>query len=306
MRVFARVVETGSFSAAGRDLGVAPSSVSRSVADLEAALGARLFQRTTRKLSLTEAGRLYHDRAARILLDVEEARLAVGQLTDAPSGLLRISLPASLASRHLIPALAAFQARYPAVKAAVAVTDRLSDLVDEGFDLALRIGTLEESSLVARKLGAARRVLCASPAYLAGHGLPESPNDLAGHSCILLRSHPGASAWTFKPRGGPKEERTLVRVSGTLIADDGPALVAAAVAGLGLALVPRWLAGAELARGELRAVLTDHASDPAETPLYAVYPSQPHLPPKVRAFIDFLVERFRGEAEWAGIPHQPK
>lgn len=295
MRMFTRVVETGSFSAAGRQLGTAPSSVSRLIGELEYDLGARLFHRTTRKLSLTEAGRLYHARAIGILLDVEEAWLAVSEITDAPSGVLRVNIPASLACRHMIPAVSAFQERYPAVRTAVSVTDRMVDLVEEGFDLAIRIGHLSDSSLVARRLGAARRAVCASPAYLKKNAAPKTPEDLARHSCITFRTHPGANGWAFK---GPKG-RSVVRVSGALFANDGPTLVSAAVAGLGLVLVPRWLTGTEIKRQELRVVLDDYTPDPSDTPFYAVYPHQRHLPPKVRVFIDFLVERFGQETEWA-------
>lgn len=295
MRVFARVVETGSFSAAGRQLGQAPSSVSRLIGDLEYDLGARLFHRTTRRLSLTEAGHVYHARALGILRDLEDARLAVSELTDAPSGILRMTLPASLAARHLVPAIAGFRARYPAVTAAVSVTDRLVDLVEDGFDLAVRIGRLTDSSLVARKIGTADRLLAASPAYLKQNGAPQTPDDLHGHSCLVVRDQPGANAWAFDGASG----RQVVRVSGAFVANDGPSLVAAAAAGLGIVAVPRWLIGAELKRRQLKPVLTEYTPDPADTPLHAVYPHQRHLPPKVRVFIDFLANRFGRERAWA-------
>lgn len=296
MRIFARVVETGSFSAAGRQLGMAPSSVSRRISELEFDLGAHLFYRTTRKLSLTEAGRLYYERASRILIDVDEARLAVSQLDGAPSGILKVTVPASVARLHVAPALAAFHRRCPAVQTVLSVTDRVVDLVEEGFDLAIRVGRLRDSSLVARKIGSARRVVCASPGYLDRAGVPREPAELAGHGCLTLRSHPGTNAWRFGGVKGP----SVVRVSGSLFADDGEVLSAAAVAGLGLVLVPLWLVGHEIDRGRLREVLREFPPDPSTTPLYAVYPHQRHLPPKVRAFIDFLVERFAAETEWTG------
>jgi DNA-binding transcriptional LysR family regulator len=229
-------------------------------------------------------------------MDVEEARLAVSETTGAPSGVLRVTMPASLACRHMIPAVSAFQERHPAVKTAVFVTDGVVDLVEEGFDLAIRLGRLSDSSLVARKIGSAQRIVCASPAYLKKNGAPKTPVDLARRSCITFRTHPGASGWAFKGPNG----RSVVRVSGALITNDGPTLVSAAVAGLGLVLVPRWLTGAEIKRQHLQVVLDGYAPDPADTALYAVYPHQRHLPPKVRLFIDFLVERFGQEIEWAG------
>ena len=296
MRIFVRVVDAGSFSAAGRQLGLAPSSVSRQISDLEYELGARLFHRTTRKLSLTEAGRLFHERAAQILVEVEEAKLAMSQIGGAPSGILRLTVPASIGRLHIAPALAAFQERFPAVQIVLSMTDRLVDLVDEGFDLAIRVGRQRDSSLIARRIGWGRRVVCGSPSYLEKAGMPKVPADLADHNCLTFRSHPGSNLWSFRgPKGTSK-----VRVSGGLFADNGEALCAAAVAGLGLILVPNWLVGIEIRRGRLRQVLGKFQVVPEASPLYAVYPHQRHLPPKVRAFVDFLVERFATETEWDG------
>ena len=288
MRVFARVVEAGNFSAAGRELGAAPSSVSRQIGDLEYELGARLFHRTTRKLSLTEAGRLFYGRVAKILIEVDEAKLAVSQGDGAPSGILRLSAPASLGRLHIAPALAAFHESYPAVQVVMAVTDRLVDLVEEGFDLAIRVGRMMDSSLIARLIGTGRRIVTAAPAYLERAGVPEAPADLADHNCLIFRSHPGSNIWRFKGPAGTSE----VRARGSLFANDGEALAAAAVAGLGVILVPEWLTGKELRRGRLVELMPGFQAVPRENPLYAVYAHQRHLPPKVRAFVDFLAERF--------------
>ena len=298
MRIFTRVVETGSFSAAGRQLGSAPSSVSRQIGELEDDLGARLLHRTTRKLSLTEAGRLYYERASKILVDVDEAKLAVSQTGGAPSGILRLTVPASVGRLHIAPALAAFHERFPAVQVALSVTDRLIDLVAEGFDLAIRVGTQRDSSLIARKIGAARRIVCASPSYLRAAGAPKVPADLANHGCLTFRAHAGSNVWRFRGPGGAAQ----VRVSGSLFATDGEVLTAAAVAGLGLILVPEWLVGVELKRGGLREVLRQFEAVPQSTPLYAVYPHQRHLPPKVRAFVDFLAQRFAAAYAWDARP----
>ncbi len=295
MRIFAQVVEAGSFSAAGRQLGLAPSSVSRQINDLEEELGARLLQRTTRKLSLTEAGRLYYERATKIVIEVDEAKLAVAQIDGAPSGVLRLSVPSSLGRLHVVPAVAAFQERFPAIHVVLSMTDRLVDLVEGGFDLAIRVGRLRDSSLIARKIGSGCRLVCASPKYLDKAGVPKSPSDLGDHNCLMFRSHPGTNIWRFR---GPKGV-TEVRVSGGFYADNGEALTAAAVAGLGLILVPDWLVGIEIEQGLLRRVLPRHPVVPDASPLYAVYAHQRHLPPKVRALVDFLVERFAARYDWA-------
>ena len=301
LRVFVRVVEAGSFSAAGRQLGLVPSSVSRRVAELEDELGARLFHRTTRKLSLTEAGRTYHERAAKILLDVEEARLAVTGADGAPSGILRLTAAASVGRLHLVPALAAFHELHPAVKVMLVMTDRMVDLVDEGLDLAVRVGRQRDSSLVARRIGTSLRLVCASPAYLARAGVPETPADLARHDCLTFRAHPGSNLWRFQGPDGPVE----ARVTGPLFANDGEALAAAAVAGMGLVLLPEWLVGPDIREGRLRVVLPDFRAVPDDSPLYAIYPHQRHLPLKVRAFIDFLVDRFGPGYDW-GAGREPR
>jgi DNA-binding transcriptional LysR family regulator len=296
MRIFTRVVEAGSFSAAGRQLGIAPSSASRRINDLEDDLGARLFHRTTRKLSLTEAGRLYYERAAKIVLEVDEAKLALSQIGAAPSGILRLTVPASVGRLHIVPAVAAFQDKFPAVRFVLSVTDRVVDLVEEGFDLAIRVGGLRDSSLIARKIGSGRRVVCAGPAYLDKRGVPTTPAGLANHNCLTFRSHPGSNVWKFR---GP-DRASEVRVTGSFFADNGEALCAAALAGLGLILVPEWLVGIEIRNGNLREVLPEFRAVPEASPLHAVYPHQRHLPPKVRAFIDFLAARFAAQAGWHG------
>ncbi len=296
MRVFASVVETGGLSAAGRALGLAPSTVSRRVAELEDRLGVRLLQRTTRRLSLTEAGATYYERVRDIVRAVDEAGLAVTEQRAGPSGPLRVTVPASMARRHIAPAVADFVARYPTVNIAMSVTDRTVDIVGEGFDVAVRTGRLDDSSLIARKLGQCRRLVGAAPAYLTRAGRPRDPKALAEHACLSFRRHPGGNIWRFRSREG----RTEVRVSGPFVADDGEALVAAASAGLGLILVPEWLVGDEIAAGRLVEVLTDHAAEPAETPIYAVYAPGPHVPPNVRAFVGFLAERFGRDYAWGG------
>lgn len=294
MQVFVGVVEAGGLSAAGRALGLAPSSVSRRISELEDMLGVRLLHRTTRKLSLTEAGETYYERTRDIVQAVEEANLSVTEKRAGPSGTLRITVPASVARLHVAPAVAAFQAQYPKVRVVMRVTDRIVDVIEEGLDVAIRIGRLGDSSLIARKVGEGRRLVCASPAYLKRAGQPEHPEELCNHACLTYRTHPGSNLWRF--RNG--KEIIDVRASGPFFVDDGETLVAGASAGLGLILVPEWLVGLEISGGRLVEVLSDYAADPAETPLYAVYAPGPYTPPKVRALVDFLAGRFSRNYAW--------
>ncbi len=290
LRIFARVVEAGSFSEAGRQLGVAPSSVSRQINELENSLGALLFQRTTRKLSLTEAGELYYERATRIVTEIDEAKLAVSQLDGTPTGILRLNVPGSLSRRYIVPTLVAFQEKFPGVEIVLLASDQVMDMIEHRIDLTIRLGALTDSSLVARKIGSGRRVVCASTAYLKKAGHPKSPDDLTDHNCLIFRSNPGSNVWKFK---NIKSVISAVRVSGNLYANDGESLVAAAVEGHGIILVPEWLVNCELREGTLQELLTHYSLIPKETPMYALYPRQRHLPPKVRAFIDFMVEHFK-------------
>lgn len=294
MQVFVRVVESGGLSAAGRTMGLAPSSVSRRISELEDMLGVTLLHRTTRKLSLTEAGESYYERTRDIVRAVEEANLAVTGKRSAPSGVLRITVPGSIARRHVAPAVAAFQKQYPRVRIAIRVTDRMVDIVEEGLDIALRIGALEDSGLIARRVAVSRRLVCASRSYLKRAGRPVRPEQLSDHACLTFRTHPGSSLWRFR-KG---QQVTDVRASGPLFADDGETLVATACAGLGLILVPEWLVGPEISRGRLVEVLSDYAAEPAQTPIYAVFAPGPYTPPKVRAFIDFLAGRFSRNYAW--------
>ncbi len=287
LRVFARSVETGSFSAVGRQIGMAPSSVSRHINELEEELGVRLFHRTTRRLSPTEAGHLLYERAQRILTEYDEAKLAVTQLDGAASGILRVTMPIAIGRQLTTAILPDFMARYPAIKLVMTMTDRLVDLVDRGIDVGIRVGRQQDSTLIARQLGVSRRRVCAAPSYLRRAGEPRIPEDLRDHACLTFREHPGSNVWTFEKDGGSVE----IRVTGDIFAPSADAFVAAAVAGLGIVLSPDWNMLAELAEGKLIEILTDYPTVPAESPIYAVYPHQRYLPPKVRAFIDFLIER---------------
>ncbi len=287
MRILVRVVDSGNFSAAARRLGVAPSSVSRQINELEEDLGARLFARTTRKLNLTEAGRLYYERATSIINDVDEAKLALSQL-GSPSGILRITVPSGIGRELVASAVPAFLNRYPAIKIVLSMTDQMLDIVDAGIDVAIRVGRLQDSSFKARKIGESKRVVCASPEYLKKAGIPRTPADLERHNCVTWRDHPGHNTWVFRGPDGVSK----VRVSGSFFAKSADALVAATVAGLGLSLLPDWNMGIELRQKQLCAVLADYEASPAASPVYAVHAHQRYVPPKIRTFIDFLIETF--------------
>ncbi len=287
LQLFARVVEEGSFSAAARYLGVTPSSVSRQISQLEGELGARLFHRTTRKQSLTEAGEIYYRHARGIVADLEEARLAVSRLSDVPSGNLHLTAEADFAVAVLGPLLPEFLERYPGVQLRLSLSSGIVDLVDSGIDLAIRIGHLDDSTLIARKIAESRSVICASPAYLAVRGTPDHPSKLVKHSCLSFRSSSAKNVWKFELSEGSLE----VPISGSLRANSLVLLRDSAMAGLGIILIPSWVVRGELRDGRLVPLLSDFPRASASAPINAVYAHRRHLPPKVRAFVDFLAER---------------
>lgn len=293
MEAFVRVAESRSFSQAARHLGVSKSVISRHVSALEADLGARLLHRTTRSLTLTEVGQAYFDRCLRILADIAEANLSVMNLQADPRGKLRVNVPMSFGVHHLAPLVPVFLERYPEVEIEMALNDRFVSLVEEGVDVAVRIGKLEDSSLIARLLAPARRVVCASPAYLAKRGTPQSPDDLAYHCCLTYSNLSTSDEWNLRTAEG---QRWPVSVRGRLRVNNGDMLCAAAVNGVGLIMIPTFLAGPYLRDGRLVSVLEEFV--PQDIGVYAVYPHGRHLSPKVRAFVDFLAERFGPNPYW--------
>ena len=297
LTLFTKVVAAGSFSEAGRQMGLAPSSVSRRIVELEGWVGATLFHRTTRQLKLSDVGQRFYERVPDILLDLEEARIVAAQLEDHPTGTLRLTVPDSL-ERHMTVAMCVFQARWPAVHFSFDFTDRPVDLVAEGFDLAVRIGRLQDSTLKARKITESRRTLCASPRYLERTGCPQRPEDLADHNCLTFRASPGFNIWRF----GSGKETFDVRASGSFSANSGRALLAAARDHLGLVLAPESLLGPALSDGDLVEVLPQFRPLPEHTPIYAVHPFQRFVPPKVRTFFDFLVDHFGKNYDWTAEP----
>jgi DNA-binding transcriptional LysR family regulator len=293
MEAFVRVAETKSFSEAARRLRSSKSLISRQVAALEAELGVRLFHRTTRSLSLTEEGRGYHAQVTRILNEIAEANLSVSQSQAAPRGRLRVSAPMSFGVLHLAPAIRDFLTRYPEVELDLSLNDRYVDVVDEGFDLAIRIGRLTDSSLVARKLARHRMILCASPAYLQQHGAPKDPNDLKRHQCLCYSTNSLAPEWTFATKDG---KPWPVAIAGRLHANNGDVLRTASLQGLGITYLPSFIVGADVQASTLVSLLSEFV--PTDTAIHAVYPHTRHLSPKVRAFIDFLAERYGPRPHW--------
>ncbi|UEM18909.1 LysR family transcriptional regulator [Skermanella mucosa] len=297
MCVFIRVVDARSFTLAAERLGLSKSAVSRRMADLENRLGARLLNRTTRSLSLTEVGRAFYDRCARIVADVEEAERAVADLHAQPRGTLRINAPMSFGMMHIAPAIAEFLRRHPGLEIDMDLNDRYIDLIEEGYDVAVRIGRLRDSSLVARRLAPNRRVVVGSPAYFKAHGRPVDPDDLAGHNCLIYTNAPLADQWQFRIDG----EVRSVKVSGTLRVNNGEVLREAAVGGHGIAILPTFIIGEQIASGRLDVVLMDFVA--GDSAVHAVYPHGRHLSPKVRVFVDFLAGRFGPVPYWDASLH---
>lgn len=283
MLVFVRVVQAGSFSAAARQLEMPKSTLSRRVSELEARLGARLLQRTTRKLGLTDAGRIYFDHAARIVAEAQIAEQSVGHLESAPRGLLRVTAPLSFVV--LAPIVSQFARTYPDVQLDVVCADRQVDLVDENFDVAIRAGELKDSTLVARSLGTFKRVVVAAPSYCKENGTPKTPADLEKHACITFGAGISPNTWTL----GTGEHRVEIRVTPRLTANDLDILRTAALDAIGIAFLPEFACAADVRKKRLLHVLPEWCS--AETQVHAVYPTARHLSPKVSAFIDLVRER---------------
>ena len=281
LQAFVRTAERGSQSAAGRELGITPAMVGRTLRALEDRLGVRLLHRTTTRQSLTPAGAAFHAGATAVLDALDAAERTASELHAEPHGTLRVNAPMSFGVRHLAAALAAFGAVHPRVRVELVLNDRVVDLVEEGYDVAVRIGTLRDSTLVARRLAPCRMVVCASPDYLRRRGAPAVPDDLRGHDCLLYAYSPGTT-WTLGGQGVP--------VSGPLVANNGDALLEAALAGQGVILQPSFIVGDALRGGGLVPLLPDWPV--RDLHVHAVYPAARNLSPKVRAFVDFVAARF--------------
>jgi len=285
MRIFATTVEAQSFTAAADKLGLSKQFVSRRVMALEGRLGVRLLVRTTRKLTVTELGRAYFERIQKILAEVAETEEAISSQNAGPRGSLRISAPMSFGTLHLGPVIPKFLQRYPDVSIELELNDRTVDLVGEGYDMAMRIGVLSDSSLIARRITPFNLVACCAPEYLRRRGTPVTPNDLKEHECLLY-GHAKTVEWQFKINGRTRG----IPVTGRLRVNNGELVRDAALAGLGIAVLPTFIVGEALKRGELVTILDDYLS--ADGGVYAIYPQHRQSSTALRVFVDFLYETF--------------
>jgi DNA-binding transcriptional LysR family regulator len=293
IQAFITVVDAGSFTAAADRLGSAKSAISRRVSALEERLGVQLLHRTTRVLNLTESGRSFYDHGTRILADLEEAESAVQQEHGELRGTLRIALPLSFGVRHMCGPIASFGKQHPNVRFDLDLNDRRIDLIEDNFDVALRIGHLSDSSLIARRLFDVRAVVCASPHYISTYGAPETPDDLRDHQCLVYSNLGDPDKWDYE---SPDGSRKSVKVKNVMEASSGDFLSNAASHGLGVIMQPTFIASQAIRSGKLVPVLTDYKWP--ISPAYAVYPPTRHLSYRVRAFIDFLVQKFDGTPQW--------
>ena len=293
IQAFTQIVESGSITAAAERLDIAKSAVSRRLAELEARLGVELFHRSTRKLTLTDSGRGFYERTVRILSDLEEAEHAVCQSHHELRGPLKIAAPLTFGLLHLGPAINDFIHAHPQIQVEIDFNDRQVDVIQEGFDVAIRIARLADSSLIARSIADIGFVTCASPAYLHAHGTPAKPQDLTMHRCLVYSYQDTPNVWKYRDQNGQDIE---VRIQPYLEANNGDYLNSAALAGHGILHQPRFIAYEAIARGTLVPILTDYTIPAVSA--YAIYPPTRHLSQRVRTFVDFLVGRFTGIPYW--------
>ena len=293
MRTFIRVVEAGSISGAANRLDVAKSAVSRRLKELEEHLGVELFHRTTRRMNLTDTGRAFYHQSVRILEDVVEAELATSQAHGTLKGSLKIALPSTFGIMHMGPAINEFLQEHPQIEFDLDFNDREVDLMQEGFDLAIRIARLPDSSLIARRLAPIQNIICASPSYLEQMGAPRTPDELADHRCLVYSLLSDYEYWHVTDSNG---EEIRTKIHPYLKASTGEFLRDAAVEGMGIIMVPSFIAYKEVESGALVQILADYV--PPEIDAYAIYPQTRHLSQRVRAFVDFLLDRFQGTPYW--------
>ena len=283
---FVRAAEARSFTKAARQLGISPSGVSKAISRLEAQFKVRLLHRTSRSITITPEGAAFYERCRRLIADLEDAQLLLSRAQDVPRGLLRVTLPLSIGRLHIARALPEFARRYPEVKVEAHFTDRIVDLIEEGYDVAVRMGKPPDSRLVARPLAAGVLTTCATPSYLKNHGVPRFPEDLADHNCVnfVVPSTGRAQEWKFQRNG----KRFSIGVSGNLSVDHAEALVEAALAGTAMIQISSYVTAAAIRARQLRAVLTEFQVE--SPPVWVMYPQNRNLTPRVRTFVDFLIE----------------
>lgn len=283
--IFVSVVECGSFSAAGQKLGLSKSAISKRITQLEQHLGIQLLQRTTRSLSLTDAGARYFEYIRPAVLLTQEGLDAISELQQTPKGNLRISVPMVFGRLYIAPLIAEFLKRYPDIQLQMQMDDKTTDLITDGFDLAIRIGELPDSSLIARKIAPCLSVICASPAYLAQHGLPMVPSELTQHNCLFYSYFQDGVEWSFHSPDGMQR----IQPKGNYQVNNSDAIHLACLDGLGIANLPRFIVESDLQAGRLQTILTDFPLP--EHGIYAVYPQRKYLPTKVKVLIEFLMEK---------------
>ena len=292
MQLFCRIIETGQLSIAADQLNLSKGAVSKQLAKLEAHLGGRLINRTTRRLTPTEVGQAYYERAKLILESVAEAECVVTGLSAEPRGTLRINAPMSFGVRYLGALLAKYQQTYPQVAIDISLQDRQVDVVDEGYDLVLRIAALEDSSLIARKLAPCHIVVCASPAYLATHAEPQVPDDLKDHQCLLYSYNDSVKQW---PLINARGEEKQVIVGGNFLGNNGNLICDAVIHGMGIAMLPTFIVGDAINSGQVKVILPEWSGKSSDIAL--LYPSSKHLSAKVRTFVDMAVAHFK-QHQW--------
>ena len=285
MNVFVRVAKHGSFASAARDLGLSRAMVTKHVMQLESKLNTRLFNRTTRSLSLTDVGLSYLERCQQILQDVSEMEAAVTHMQTEPSGILKISAPPVIGAVHIAPALAEFLKIHPELSVEMILKSTPADLIDDGLDIAIQLGKLENSSLIAKKLASSPLVVCAAPSYLQEYGIPETPEDLEQHSCLINWAIPPRDLWYFKHNGSGIKK---IRVTGRMQSNVADPIRIAAIKGLGLTMLPRYVVGRDIEKGKLQTVLDDFTPPPLD--IHAMYPHRKYLSAKVRLFLEYLGE----------------
>ena len=291
--VFVQVVDSGSFTSAAQRLDISKSVVSKYITRLEGHLGARLLNRTTRRLSLTEVGRVFYERSRKGLIDIQEAQLEVSRLQSEPRGLLRINTPMSFGILHIAPALPEFTAQYPEVTVDMNLDDRKVDVIEEGFDISVRISDLPDSSLVARRIAPCRHAIVAAPSYIEQRGEPSSPDDLRDHNIITYRYQESAQLWHFRT---PDNKTTSAAVSSTVTMNNSLAIRSALLEGAGIARIPTFVVGGDIQAGRLIPLLSNYET--LEVAIFVVYPQRQHLSPKVRAFVDFIAKKITDSPYW--------
>lgn len=300
IRAFLHAADLGSFSKAAEKIAVKTSTVSRYIDELERDLGIALFNRSTRGLVLTEGGRVFREHSLVVIKDLDEACAVASALNKSPQGVLRVTMPTSFGRRHVIPHLPAFLDQYPKIDVDAVVTDEVLNIIDSRIDLAVRIGALPDSQLVARQLAVHRRIVCASPGYLAEHGTPASPADLAGHAAVRFALRADDKWLLVNPSHGDRAEEVKVRLSGRLRINDTDAMLEMAAAGRGMALLPTWAVGRAVREGKLVRLLPGWEAQPtrAAPAVWGVYPPKKTVASKVRAFLDFYAKLYARSDYW--------